>query len=467
MSGKKFLSGFFSLALTFLVFIGCQPGKTTVKTAVQGRVVQENSMYRLAQKSVIYEVNIRQYTPEGTFKAFENHLPRLKEMGVDILWLMPVYPIGEKNRKGSLGSYYSVKDYCAVNPEFGTSEDFKSLVDKAHEMGFKVILDWVANHTAWDNRWITEHPDWYVHDGKGNIVSPYDWTDVAKLDYSNPQLRDTMIDAMKYWVEKYGIDGFRCDVAGEVPTTFWEQARLELEKVKPMFMLAEAEKPGLMCQAFDAYYGWHLHHIMNQLSQEKTDVMELNYYFLGHAQEFPGRAMRMNFTSNHDENSWNGTVYERMPHSYKTFAVFSFLVPGIPLIYSGQEACLNKRLRFFDKDTIQWKDCDMTRLYPQLIKLKHEHPALLAGKDGGSFSILRTSKPKKIFAFERAKDSDRILAVFNLSPDTVSFKLRTSNVQGKYTDYFSGTDVTVDTGVVCTMKPWDYYVFISNDNSNN
>ena len=460
---RKYLAFLITVLLGIFTFLGCQPQSNDVTYKPSERVVVENSVYPEVQRAVLYEVNVRQYTPQGTFKAFEKHLPRLKQMGVDILWFMPIYPIGIKNRKGTLGSYYSVRDYYGVNPEFGTKQDFKQLVEKAHQMGFMVILDWVANHTAWDNPWITEHPDWYVHDSTGHIVSPYDWTDVAKLDYSNQQLRDSMIAAMKYWVENFDIDGFRCDVAGEVPTSFWEQARVELEKVKPLFMLAEAEEPGLVCQAFDAYYGWHLLSIMNRLSQGKTNVLDLKNYFLTHAQDFPSRAIRMNFTSNHDENSWNGTVFERMPHSYKTFAVFTFVVPGLPLIYSGQEACLNKRLRFFDKDTIQWRQCDMTKLYKQLIVLKHTHPALLAGKNGGEFKILPVTNAKRIFAFIRKKDNDQILALFNLSEDTVRFKLRTKVANGLYSSYFDSTEVQVDSGKVFKFAPWQYQILIKRD----
>ncbi len=454
---------FINLLLILLIWLGCSPKNTQQQYKPQLRQIVENSVYHKAQKSVLYEVNIRQYTPQGTFKAFEKHLPRLKDLGVDILWIMPIYPIGEKNRKGSLGSYYSVRNYTEVNPEFGTKQDFKQLVQKAHQLGFLVILDWVANHTAWDNPWIYRHPEWYVHDQNGNIVSPYDWTDVAKLDYSNPQMRDSMIAAMKYWVENFDIDGFRCDVAGEVPTDFWEQARIELEKIKPLFMLAEAEEPGLMCQAFDAYYGWHLYHIQNQLSQNKTNALELYSYFTGHARDFPSRAIRMNFTSNHDENSWNGTVFERMPHSYKTFAVFTFVVPGIPLIYSGQEACLNKRLKFFDKDTIHWQTCDMTGLYKQLITLKHSHKALTAGKDGGKFIILRTTKPTKIFAFVRQKDSDVVFSIFNLSQDTVRFRLKSDLANGSYTDYFTKKHFSVDTSLKFTLNPWQYLVLVKSN----
>ncbi len=446
----------FVLMLGLPFISGCKKSENEVQTYS----AEKKQLDKRISQAVIYEVNIRQYTPEGTFRAFEKHLPRLKQLGVDVIWLMPIYPIGEKNRKGTLGSYYSVKDYYGVNPEYGTKQDLKHLIDQAHENGMLVILDWVANHTAWDNPWVKKHPDWYVHNPDGTLHSPFDWTDVVKLDYNNMQMRKAMINAMKYWVENFDIDGFRCDVAGEVPTDFWDSARVELEKVKPLFMLAEAEKPDLMYSAFDAYYGWHLLYIMNQISQGKMDARELKKYFNGHAKEFPARAMRMNFTSNHDENSWNGTVFERMPHSYKTFAVFTYIVPDIPLIYSGQEACLNKRLRFFDKDTIEWKDCDMFGLYQKLNSLRHTHPALAGGPDRGKMKILRTSDSVHVFALARYKDNDTIVALFNLSGDTVNVKLRFARPAGQFKEYFSDTEAELKRGSMVSLKPWDYKVFI-------
>ncbi|MCD4697158.1 MAG: alpha-amylase, partial [Bacteroidales bacterium] len=302
----------------------------------------------------IYEVNIRQYTPEGTFKAFESHLPRLKNMGVNILWFMPIHPIGEKNRKGSLGSYYAVKDYKAVNPEFGTLKDFKSLVKTAHDMGFKVILDWVANHTSWDNQWIYDHPEWYSKDSLGQMIAPFDWTDVADLNYDSKPLWDAMIDALKFWVTEADIDGYRCDVAGMVPTEFWERARKELDEIKPVFMLAEAEQADHHKSAFDMSYAWELHHIFNEIAKGKKTGDDLENYFVKNDSVYPSSAFRMTFITNHDENSWNGTVMERMGKTGLTFAMLSYTLPGMPLIYSGQEVGLNKRLEFFEKDKINW-----------------------------------------------------------------------------------------------------------------
>ena len=256
---------------------------------------------------MIYEANVRQFTPEGTFKAFEEHLPRLKELGVDILWLMPIHPIGVENRKGGLGSYYSIKDYRGVNPEFGDLDDFKSLVNKAHELGMYVILDWVANHTAWDHAWVTEHPEYYTKNLDGTMKSPFDWTDVVELDFKNQEMQDAMLADMMYWVEENGIDGFRCDVAGEVPVEFWNTARAELDKVKPVFMLAEAEQPNHHVNAFDMSYAWELHHIMNEIAKGNKNAKAINTYFAKHDTLYPTDAYRLYFITNHDENSWNGT----------------------------------------------------------------------------------------------------------------------------------------------------------------
>jgi len=282
-----------------------------------------------AKNAVIYEVNTRQFTSEGTFKAFASHLPRLRELGVDILWFMPIHPIGEERRKGGLGSYYSIQDYKGVNPEFGTFDDFKELVSQAHEMGFKVILDWVANHTAFDHPWVNENPEWYNRDENGDIVSPYDWTDVADLNYNdNPALWDAMIDALKFWVAEANIDGYRCDVAGMVPTAFWERARVELDAIKPVFMLAEDEgQRDLMQKAFDANYGWEFHHIMNSIAKGEKTAKDVWSYFAREDSLFAPSSYRMMFTSNHDENSWNGTEFERMGEGAKAFAVMSYTIP--------------------------------------------------------------------------------------------------------------------------------------------
>ncbi|MFT3737872.1 MAG: alpha-amylase family glycosyl hydrolase [Breznakibacter sp.] len=411
-----------------------------------------------AKNSVIYEVNIRQYTPEGTFAAFESHLPRLKEMGVDILWLMPIHPIGEKNRKGSLGSYYSVKDYTAVNPEYGTMDDFRHLVSKVHEHGMKLIIDWVANHTAWDHAWVGRYPDFYAKDSANQMYGPFDWSDVAQLDYSNIALRKEMTNALAFWVREADIDGFRCDVAGMVPVDFWEDARAELEKVKPVFMLAEDEdKTTLLHKAFNANYAWAFHHLMNKTAHPKDSAFLIADWIAKADTVYPAGAFAMQFTSNHDENSWNGTEYERLGNAVKTYATLAFVAPGMPLVYSGQEAGLKKRLRFFDKDTIAWDDLSMARFYKQLTGLKHQNAALANGSWGGKTNLLTTDQPSRIVAFERTVGRNNVISVFNLSADSVSVALNVA-VNGYFTDYFAGQTTSIPSTL--TLSPWEFKVFV-------
>ncbi len=371
----------------------------------------------------IYEVNIRQYTKEGNFKAFEKHLPKLKELGADILWLMPINPIGEKNRKGTLGSYYSVKDYKAVNPEFGTLEEFKSLVKMIHKMGMYVIIDWVANHTAWDNEWIIDHPEFYTKDSLGNIIPPNnDWTDVADLNYDNQELWVEMIDALKFWVKECDIDGFRCDVAGMVPIEFWIEARTELQKIKDVFMLAEWDTPEIHL-VFDMTYDWKIHDIINGIAKKEKTVDDLIQQIEKNKTDFPKNAFRMQFTSNHDKNSWNGTVFERLGDGVETFAALTSVIPDMPLVYSGQEAGNSKRLSFFDKDTIQWKDSKLFNIYSKLFHLKKNNKALFNGDRGGEMVFLECTNEENIFAFTRKADQDKILAIFNLSDKPIEFDL--------------------------------------------
>jgi len=413
-------------------------------------------------KSVIYEVNIRQYTPEGTFAAFEEHLPRLKDLGIDVLWIMPVQPVGVEKRKGDLGSYYSISNYIDVNPEFGTKADFKSLVEKAHELDMLVILDWVANHTSWDNIWINEHPEWYTHDSAGNIVAPVkDWADVADLNYDNQDMRNEMVNSMKFWIENFDIDGFRCDMAMMVPTNFWDSARVELDKVKPVFMLSEAEETDLMETAFDINYSWTLLHLAEDIAQGHKRAVDLIDYFLEDPVKFPAnKAIRMTFTSNHDENSWQGSVYERYPGCNKTFAVFSFIVPGMPLIYSGQEACLDKKLKFFTKDTIQWIDCDMTELYKQLITLKTENEALWNGTFGGPLNFVATENNEQIVTFIRQNNDNKVLCLFNLSNTPTQVKYTDDNAIGTYLEYFSGETMDINLNDTYELDAWEYKIFI-------
>ncbi len=408
----------------------------------------------------IYEVNLRQYTPEGTFKAFEHHLPRLKELGIGILWFMPIHPIGEQNRKGTLGSYYSVRDYLAVNPEFGTMEDFKALVKRAHNLGMVVILDWVANHTAWDNPLAREHPEWYARDSTGQFVPPVpDWHDVIDLNYDNLELREYMIRAMKFWVTEADVDGFRCDVAGMVPMEFWNKARAELEKIKPVFMLAEDESPAFHERAFDMSYGWELNRLMSDIVNGKKAAADLRAYFEKNAKNYPRDSYRMYFTSNHDENSWNGTEFERLKDAARSFAVLVSTIPGMPLIYSGQEIGLNKRLRFFDKDTIEWHDSDFTRFYETLLSLKTSNEALWNGDAGGDMRIVPTSNDSCCFAFQRIKGDKQVFVLLNLLNADQSITLNNKLPTGDFKDIFSSEKISFSPNATLQMKPWEYRVF--------
>lgn len=451
--------GLFTVALALLLG-ACNPSPKTESAGLQ-TVDQHPADW--SNDAVMYEVNVRQYTVEGTFNAFAGHLPRLKELGVEILWFMPIHPIGEKNRKGTLGSYYSIKDYKAVNPEFGTLDDFKTLVDKAHNMGFKVLIDCVANHSAWDNVWMENHKDWYTQDSLGNVVPPVaDWSDVADLNYNNSEMRAAMLNAMKFWVSEAGVDGYRCDYAGGVPTGFWEEARLALDSIKPVFMLAEdQDNTDLLNKAFHCNYSWTMHHYMNEIYKGEKSVPDIKSYFEQIDSTYPEGSYALQFTSNHDENSWNGTVYERLGDAVKTFAVLSFTVPGMPLIYSGQEVGLNKRLEFFEKDEIDWThDLAMTEFYQKLIDLKQENPALWNGTDGGRIEFLENTNNKNLLVFTREKDSNKVVVVMNLSGETISATVNPGNQS--FTEYFSENKTKVSGDLVVELKPWEYRVYIKN-----
>lgn len=386
-----------------------------------------------SKDAVMYEVNIRQYSKEGTFKAVEKDLERLKDLGVDILWLMPIHPIGAAKRKGSLGSYYAVRDYKAVNPDFGTMQDFKDLVNASHAAGLKLIIDWVPNHTAWDNNWITENPGWYTQDKEGNIIDPtnpetgesWGWTDVADLNYSNKEMRTAMLVAMKFWVTETDIDGFRCDVAHNVPFIFWQKVNAELKQIKPLFMLAEAEGVDFHKNGFHQTYAWELHHLLNQVAKGEKTANEIATHLTKKNIAYGKAAYHLNFTSNHDENSWSGTVFERMGDGHKAFAALTYLIPGMPLIYNGQEAPLKKRLEFFEKDVIDWNDYAYTAFYQNLNKLKKENPALWNGDFGGNFVLVDNTSKNKVLSFERRhKNGNKVLGIFNLSNETVKTEIK-------------------------------------------
>ncbi len=427
-----------------------------------GCSVSSNQKVKVPDWSVnatMYEVNIRQYTGEGTFQAFEEHLPRLQAMGVKILWLMPIYPISQERRLGTLGSYYSITDYQEINPEFGDKEDFKHLVEQCHEMGFQVILDWVGNHTGWDHEWIRKHPDWYTRASDGKIIYPEDWEDVADLNYDSRAMQNAMLKAMAYWVKEFDVDGYRCDYASGVPLEFWNKARKKLERIKPVYMLAEDDKArSFLTYAFNSNYGWSLYHDLNNIARGVKKASSLTDYFKNTVSAYPQGSYPLHFIDNHDENSWNGTVQERLGDSQQAMLALIFTAPGMPLIYSGQEVNLNHRLEFFDKDEISWNNPVNEKLLTALIHLKLEHPALWNGEEGGEIRFI-TSSREKVLVYRRQRDEDQILVILNLSKDTANVTIALDKeFQGR--DFISGEEVKLPQGKnQLSMQPWEYRIY--------
>ncbi|MFA5418364.1 MAG: alpha-amylase family glycosyl hydrolase [Bacteroidales bacterium] len=446
------------IAISTMMLIGCQNQTQQVQEPPKADTVLTHVDW--SKSANIYEVNLRQHTMEGTIKAFQADLPRLKAMGVDILWLMPIFPIGMENRKGSMGSYYAVADYTHVNPEFGTLADIRSLVDEAHQLGMFVILDWVANHSAWDHPWAKNHPEWYKHDSTGAFVSPFDWTDVIAFDYENTELRDSMISALKFWIKEADVDGYRCDVAGMVPVDFWNEARLQLEQLKPVFMLAENEDvPALLKRAFDMNYSWTFHHIMNQIAQGKKPASEV-WKYVQSLDTLPPDAYHMLFITNHDENSWNGTIAERLGEAGDAMAVLTYTFPGMPLIYSGQEAGMSKRLEFFEKDPIDWSQIKKESFYTLLNKLKTDNEALWNGLAGGDIVALTDKSDSTMLAFSRERNNNQVVVIMNLSKKPQKYTLSSELVTGMFMNPFTNKEVDLSVNQPFDLKPWEYLVFV-------
>ncbi|MDE6374686.1 MAG: alpha-amylase [Alistipes sp.] len=416
-----------------------------------------------ADNAVLYEMNVRQFTPEGTFAAAEARLPQLRELGVDIVWLMPVYPIGEKGRKGSLGSYYAIRDYCDINPEFGTMADFERFLARAHELGLRVILDHVGNHTSPDAAWVDEKPaEWYVRDSTGAPVVQYDWTDIAKLNYDCPEVRVALFDVLKFWVDK-GVDGFRCDVAMEVPHDFWEDAFARLRGIRPdLFTLAEAEGPQFHADGFNATYAWELHHVLNDIAQGKKSAADLRELLAKYDEEYPAAALRMMFTSNHDENSWNGTEFERMGDAAATMAALTYVLPqSLPLIYTGQEIGFDHRFAFFEKDPIPaYEANEWTDFYHRLNRMRHACPALAAGEKGGRIAYMGGAVAD-LMAFTRTAGDNKVVCLFNLSARPQSV-IPTVEVAGDFTDALSGEARTIVPGEEFSLGAWEYAILVNN-----
>jgi len=413
------------------------------------------------KNATLYELNIRQFSQEGTFEAVEKELPRLKKMGIDIIWLMPIQPIGLKNRKGGLGSPYAVKDYFGVNPEFGTKEDFRHLVETIHAAGMYVILDWVANHSSWDNDLVTQHPEWYKKSPLGEFQSlPWrDYDDIIDFDYSKPELRNYMTGALKFWVNEFDIDGYRCDVASFVPIDFWENVRLELEEIKPVFMLAEAEDKELHRKAFDATYNWTLWNILHQIATQHKSAKTLSEAYLAeHVSIFPKEGIRLNFIDNHDKNSWEGTPQSNFGPALKTARVLSILMDGMPLVYNGEEAGLDRSLQFFEKDPIEWKSHENEKLFTLLFELKHKNQALWNGIFGGEMIRIVNNRMEEVVSFSREKNGDKVLAFFNLSPKKVKVNFETFDYKGEYQNLFTGETAHLPKQLQLEFSPWKFLV---------
>ena len=409
--------------------------------------------------SVVYEMNVRQQSEEGTFAAAEARLPFLKELGVDIIWLMPIHPIGEKNRKGTLGSYYAIRDYREINPEFGTMADFEKFLAKAHELGFRVIIDYVANHTSPDAAWITEKPaEWYVRDENGEPIVQYDWTDISKLNYDCAEVREEMKAVQKFWIEK-GVDGFRCDVAGEMPDPFWVESWQEVEAINPdVYFLAEGEGPNFHADGFDACYAWPLKDVMNDIAQGKKTTADMKAWIADLQARYPKEAIQLMFTSNHDENSWSGTEFERLGDAVKTFAALTYVLPqGQPLIYTGQEVGYDHRFEFFEKDHIPaWEPNEYTDFYRTLNDLRHENPALWAGEKGGEL-VYVTGVVEEVLAFTREVEGNKVLCLFNLLAEEQSV-IPTVDAAGEYTCAMTGEKAVVEAGKEFKLAPWGYAI---------
>lgn len=467
-------------AMTFLV-LSCAENQTKKKEVTAQKEDQfEPISNEILESSVIYEANIRQYSPEGTLNAFTKDIPQLKELGVKVIWLMPIYPISMKNRKATpelsiediedpkekekyLGSYYAISDYTAVNPNFGTKADFDKLVETAHDNGMYVILDWVANHTGWDHEWKETHPEYYQKDKDGNVTDPinpetgesWGWSDVAHLTYENKELWDAMSNEMLYWVKNHDIDGFRCDVAGNVTTDFWNFVVPKLKEEKPVFMLAESEDKDLFYEAFDMGYNWEGHHIMNEIAQGKKTVADWDAYMQKIDTTYQKDDYLMSFVTNHDENSWNGTVKERMGDASETFLAMTYALPGMPLIYSGQEYDMDHQLKFFEKDTIPKTKGKVWPLLEKLGQLKNTNTALNGAKNAADYIRIKTSDDKNILAFSRQKDNQEVIYIANMTDQEQNFKVEKS---GDYKNVISGEDMTLNKDENLSFQAWEYVV---------
>ena len=457
------------LLITILIFNSCLDKNEPRKPITKNKIKIESINQETIDKAVLYEANIRQYSVEGTFNAFSKDLDLIKEMGVNIIWLMPINPISTTKSKGPLGSYYAISDYKKVNPEFGTSDDFRSLVEKAHSMGIYIIIDWVPGHTGWDHNWINENPDYYLKNEEGKIIDPinpftgesFGWTDVADLNYDNLEMQQAMMDAMAFWVKEFDIDGFRVDQAYAVPQSFYERTFKMLKSIKPIFLLAETDinHPGgiELVNRFDASYDWVGHHLSKEIAQGKKDVHSLRKHFSWINKNYKDENVLINFLTNHDENSWNGSIKEIYGDAEKVFTALSYLSPGMPLIYSGQEYDLDKRLLFFEKDSFPKVSGATIDFLKKMGDLKNNHPALKASLGYEKLSYIETNAEDKILAFERRNKGDTIVFIANFSSNHSQFRM---NYDSNFKSFPKGTKKTLSSTYEYVMKPWEFWILI-------
>ena len=461
-----------TILLITILIVACQSTKEEARSP-QPRPEVNDILAPISKQniahSVLYEANIRQYSSEGTFNAFTKDLPVLKKMGVKVIWLMPINPISSTKSKGPLGSYYAVSDYTKVNPEFGTLEDFKFLVKKAHSLGMYIILDWVPGHTGWDHVWMEDNSDFYLKNNKGEIIDPIDfrtgksfgWTDVADLNYDNLEMQEALRQAMLYWVKEINIDGYRIDQAYAVPQAFYDKTFEVLRKIKPIFLLAETDiyHPGGLglISKFDASYDWPGHSLSKDVAKGVKSANDFARHIDFTLKRYGKENILVNFVSNHDENSWNGTIKESYGPAHHVFMALNYTTPGMPLIYSGQEYDLNKRLRFFEKDSFPKNSGKTMELLLQLGALKNNHKALASGKNGGSYKQLLNTKNNQIFAFERGKEGDTLVVIANLSKDYAQFTMPLEGMYRRYEDY---KPKRLSASYQYDMKPWEFWILI-------
>jgi glycosidase len=436
-----------TLLLFLLFFISCNDQKE----------LSTNFNINEIKDGVIYEANIRQYSESGKFQDFTKDIYKLKDLGVKIIWLMPIHPISKTNRKGTLGSYYSISDYKAVNPEFGNKDDLDELIKEAHKHDMLVILDWVANHTGWDHKWIENKPDYYTKNENGEITDPinpstgesWGWTDVADLNFDNMEMQNEMIEAMEYWVKEHEIDGYRLDAAHSCPASFWKKSIKRLKKIKNVLMLAESDgyhTGGFeLIELFDMSYNWSGHHVLNRIYKKENNSEDLKININRNLNDYSSKHVLMNFTSNHDENTWAGTVFDRYGDGAKTFAALTYFLPGIPLIYNG----LNKRLEFFEKDFITKKQTDFYEFYSNLNSLKKENNLLDIDSEI-KFEIIETNN-KNLICYKRTKNNDSMYFVANLSEESQEINTE-----------FSETLKSLNSDKMISLKknsldPWEYH----------